>query len=130
MGKYVNAEEAVFSVFGSAEWAAETTKAFPTGFKGEKGEPPFLRLALVPNGEGLNRRSTSGVLMIEIFTAWGKGPRESSLIADKLDTFLQSKTVGTTQFFESSLGQYLQDKDDETLGRAIYSLPFAHFGAL
>ena len=128
MGKYSGAEQAVFDVLDSTPWKAEDIKTFPTGFDGEMGAPPFIRVTLVYSGPSVNHRSTSGVLNIEIFTAWGQGPRPASNIADKLDGYFQHISYGVTQFFYSNLSAYIKDSANSDLGRAIYSVPFSHFG--
>ena len=125
MGKYSQAQDNVFSVLDAMK--AEV-RAYPSGFDGDKGDPPYIRVTIVPSGPPLNASSISGVLLVEIFTAWGEGPARSSELADTLDRYLQRKTVGTTQFFSSSMDRQEQDKDNATLARVIYSLPFAHFG--
>ena len=129
MGKYERAEQSAFDVFASAAWKAMNISAFPRGYKGDFGNPPYVLITLVYGDEGVNAQATSGVLMIEIYTAWGTGPRPSTKIADQLDTVLQKKTIANTQFFESTLTAYEQDKDNLQLGRRIYSIPFSHFGA-
>lgn len=128
MGKYLTAEADIWSIFGSLEWQAEEVKAYPVGYEGEKGPVPYVRLSIVPSGPPLNSNSSSGILLVEIFTAWGEGPRSATIIADKLDTYLQRKTIGTTQLFLSSLDRHEKDKDNPSLGRSIYSLPYTHFG--
>lgn len=128
MGKYSGAEQAVFDVLDSALWKAEDIKTFPTGFDGEMGAPPFIRVTLVYSGPSITASNASGVMNIEIFTAWGLGPRPSSEIADTLDKYFQHITYGTTQFFNSNLGGFIKDRDNSGLGRAIYSVPFSHFG--
>jgi len=128
MDKYVEVEDKVFAVFDSDGWKAERLKTFPTGFDGDKGDAPYLRLSLVYSGAGPGTHTTSGVLMIEIFTAWGEGPRSATLIADILDRYFERKSFGNLQFSLSTLASYLRDKDNPGLGRAIYSLPFTRYG--
>jgi len=128
VGKYTDGLFSVYHVFDTDAFKAESLKVFPSNFDGDKGEPPFLRFTVVPGGPPLNAASTSGVLLVEIFTAWGVGPTPANQIADILDKHLQRKTVGTTQFFVSSADKQERDKQNEGLARMFYSIPFAHFG--
>lgn len=130
MGKYALAQTNVFSIFSSTAWKAEGVKAYPRAYVGDKAGAPYVLVTIVPSGTPLNASSLSGVLLIEIFTAWEDGPDPSTKIADKLDKHFQRKTVGTTQFFNSSCDQLLQDRDNPVLGRAVYTLPFSHYGAI
>lgn len=128
MGKYVAAEQAVFNVFDSPEWQAEGIRAVPLGFDGPVTETSYIRLSVIPNGASVNSGSISGLVMIEIFTAWGEGPRPSTIIADKLDEYLQHKSYTGIQLFKSSMAVFARDSSNPTLGRSIYSIPFSHFG--
>jgi len=128
MGKYVLTESEIFTLFDSAEWKAEAIPTFPANFDQESGGKEWIRMSIVPNGDSLNMLSISGVLMIELFIATGRGPRPISVIADTLDSYLQQRTFGTTQFFKSALGPVERDRDNPILARAIYSIPFSHFG--
>ncbi len=131
MGKYTALESDLFTFFGSDAWKEENLKTYPVNFNPEEmGAPPFVRISIVPEGGALNALSISGVLMIEIFTVVGNGPRASSEIADTLDRRLQEKTFGRTQLFRSAMSQLQLDRDNTTLARTLYSLPFIHFGAL
>lgn len=128
MGKYRKAQDEIFSVLASTAWSAENIKSFPSGYDGDKGEPPFVRFTVVPGGVPINAGSISGVLQVEIFTAWGQGPAPASDIADTLDKHLQRRTIGTTQLFNSSMDGQVRDRDNPGLARTLYSLPFSHFG--
>lgn len=125
MGKYSSAQTDIFNLLNQLK---SDVRVFPNNFKGEKGDPPFVRVTIVPSGPPLNASSLSGVLLVEIFTAWGEGPDSSTNIADKLDKHLQYKSVGQTQLFNSSMDRQERDKDNQALSRTIYSLPFSHFG--
>jgi len=128
VGKYSEGLFDVYHVFDTQAYKEENIKTFPSSFEGDKGAPPFLRFTVVPGGPPLNAASTSGVLLVEIFTAWGAGPTPANQIADILDKHLQRKTVGRTQFFLSSADKQERDKEDKVLARMFYSIPFAHFG--
>jgi hypothetical protein len=135
MGKYTNLEKDIFSLFANITWTAEVIKTFPSNFVTVNAGEEFIRINILPKGAGINLNSTSGVLLIDIFTLAGNGTKRTSLIADKLDSYLVGKTLSTestavTQFANSSLDYSGQDKDNPTLFRATYSIPFNFFGAL
>lgn len=127
MGKYELAEQAVFNVFDSTEWKDKEITSVPSGHDGPL-TAPYIRIKVIPSGQSLNAKSISGLVMIEIFTAWGEGPRPSTRIADILDEFLQYKSFPQIQLFLSACTGFEQDVDKNDLGRAIYSVPFSHFG--
>jgi len=128
MGKYRDLQDAVFALFASVGWTDEDIKAFPVGFEGEKGVPPYIRVSILSSGADINTTRASGLLMIEIFTAWGGGPSSASEIADTLDSHFAKKILDGVQFFVSTLTQFERDRDNSGLGRAVYSIPFSLFG--
>jgi len=133
MGKYENLEKDVFSIFGSTLWKSENIKTFPVNFIELTPGTEFVRVSVIPSGNGINLTSISGVLIIDIFTSAGNGPRRTSLIADKLDSYLVGKSVSTvsgnsTQFNKSALAYVGLDTVNSALYRATYSIPFNYFG--
>jgi hypothetical protein len=133
MGKYENLEKDVFSIFGSTSWKNENIKTFPVNFIELTPGTEFVRVSVIPSGNGINLTSISGVLIIDIFTSAGNGPRKTSLIADKLDSYLVGKSVSTvsgnsTQFNKSALAYLGLDTVNSALYRATYSIPFNYFG--
>ena len=133
MGKYENLEKDVFSIFGSTLWKSENIKTFPVNFIELTPGTEFVRVSVIPSGNGINLTSISGVLIIDIFTSAGNGPRKTSLIADKLDSYLVGKSVSTitgnsTQLNKSSLSYVGLDTVNSALYRATYSIPFNYFG--
>jgi len=133
MGKYENLEKDVFSIFGSTLWKNENIKTFPVNFIELNPGNEFIRVSVIPSGNGINLTSISGVLIIDIFTSAGNGPRRTSLIADKLDSYLVGKSVSTitgnsTQLNKSSLSYVGLDTVNSALYRATYSIPFNYFG--
>ena len=129
MGKYENTFKDIFSVFDSATWKAEAIGTYPNNFAPILNSE-YIRVNIIPSNEGINLRSTSGILIIDIFTAAGEGPIRSSVIADKLDSYLQGQTLsttlgGTTQFSNSSIAP---KGVNESLFRAQYTIPFNYFG--
>lgn len=132
MGKYVALETDVFSVFSTNQWKAENIKTYPINFVTINPGAEFIRVSVISSGEGVDIKSISGVLIIDIFTSAGNGPRQSSLIADKLDQYLVGKSFstgnGTTQCHNSTMKHVGLDADNPSLFRSIYQIPFNHFG--
>jgi len=136
MGKYTNLDNDIYALFGTTAWRAERIKTLPSNFIGMAEVGEFIRISIIPSGKGLNHRSVSGILMIDIFTQAGDGPKRPSVIADLLDSYLSGKSIstnsGTTiQFPESSaLDHKGTDKDNPTLYRVAYTIPFNYFEVL
>jgi hypothetical protein len=127
MGKFKTIQTDVFSVFASTAWKNEKIKTIPSNIKAPAG--PFIRVNIITDGRGVNNISVSGVLIVDIFTEAGKGPDPAIFIADKLDTYLVNKTLGTAsqgvvQFFNSTYSP-LDVKD--TLSRGQYTIPLKYF---
>ena len=123
MGRYSKAQSLVFSVFGTDAWKATKIKTIPQNFI-DTGSAEFIRVSIVPSGKGANLSSISGLCIIEIYTAAGKGITRSMQIADLLDGFLHGKSIDTVQFFHSTMTIRGIDKDNPKLFRSLYSIPF------
>lgn len=135
MGKYANIDSSILSVFGTDTWKAEKIKTYPSNFIQIGGQNEFIRISIIPSGQSVNLNSVSGIVLIEIFTKAGEGPKRSSTIADKLDVYLSGKsfTVETgkvVQFMSSNLSSGEKDPDNATLFRVTYSIPFNYFEVL
>lgn len=133
MGKYEELYRDVLSIFGTTNWVAEGVKTVPSNYTGVDSLENYIRVHLIPSGLGINRRSVTGVLLIDIFTTAGGGPIDAAVIADKLDKYLISRskrlTKGTIQFLEnSSMSSGGKDKDNTALFRSAYTLSFNYFG--
>jgi len=133
MGKYSDLQNDVFSIFNSTAWKAENIKTYPTNFIAVNSGNEFIRVSIIPSGNSVNLISVSGVLIIDIFTAAGNGPKATTTIADKLDSYLVGKSIMTqgsnrTSLFNSSLVMSGNDKDNPALYRATYTVPFNYFG--
>ncbi len=134
MGRFVKLENDIFSIFGSDAWLDEEIKTFPANYESNGVDNEYIRVSIVPSGMGINTDSASGILIIDIFTANGKGPRRASEIADVVETFLVGKSINTvgnyvTQFYVGSLAHRGTDKDNPSLFRSTYNIPFNYFGA-
>jgi hypothetical protein len=125
MGKYASITSAVYSVFNSAAWKVEKIKTFPANLKcsGDK----YIKVDIIPSGIGLNVNSCSGVVIIDIHTPPNEGTAAVTLIADKLDNYLQGQTIGPVQFFGSTMAP---GKTEDALPKSSYTIPFNYFGAL
>jgi hypothetical protein len=135
MGKYTNLQSDIFTVFNSNDWKAELINTFPENFVPSTTGDDYIRVSVIPAGNGVNRLSLTGILIADIFVAGGAGPKRASAIADKLDAYLEGKTLATignntTAFLFSSLKPVGQDEDNPSLYRFSYSIPFNFFGAM
>jgi len=133
MGKYLNLEEDIFSVFSSSEWIAENIKTFPSNFVEMNGGNTYIRVSIIPSGTGINEKSISGIVIIDIYTPAGNGPKAATLIADTLDSYLQNKSISlvsgnVTQFLQSSFAPKGRDRDTKSLYVTNYTIPFNYFG--
>lgn len=132
MDKYANLENAILAIFGTSGWNAEAIKTFPANFVAVGSGSEFIRVSIVPGGEGINLNSVSGVLIIDIFVSAGMGLKRSSVIADRLDSYLVGKSFttssGVLQLAGSGLAHKGVDKDDPSLHRSAYTVSFNFFG--
>lgn len=132
MGKYEALAKAIYGVFGTAEWTAENIKTYPSNYVGTEVGDRYIRVNVFPQGAGVNLKSASGQVLVDIFTPAGVGPLEVSLIADKLDAYLVGKSksidIGVVQLGGSALAHIGQDKSNSALFRAQYAIPFNFFG--
>jgi hypothetical protein len=131
MGKYSAVEQDVFSVFKRPRWTNEGVLTFPTNYVGSAPNNEYIRVSIISGGSGVNLKSTSGILNIDIFVQAGQGPKRVVEIADKLDKHLVGKSLetgsGHTQVGSSNLVLSGYDKDNSALYKAVYSVPFNYF---
>lgn len=129
MSKYVNLEQSLFNIFNG--WTEEI-KIFPDNYENDEALDTFLRFSILPMSTGINLKSLAGVIIVDIFTPSGSGPRMSSTLADTLDSYLLGKSIesefANTQFGSSTLKPLGKDKDDPTLFRTQYIIPFNFYG--
>jgi len=136
MGKYTNLNSDIYSVFSTDTWKAEKIVTRPSNFVGMDKPTEFIRVSVIPSGTGLNRKSVSGILIIDIFTQAGGGPKRYASVADKLDSYLSGKSLSTVagaaiQFPSSSaIDPKGNDKDNPALYRVAYTIPFNYFEVL
>lgn len=133
MTTYSTIIDDIYSVFSSNSWKLEGIKTFPSNFSVPEGVMEYIRVSIIPSGPGINLKSKSGIVIVDIFTAAGLGESRYTAIADKLDDYLVGKSFSTvagnvTQFSNSSLVYSGLDPDNNLLSRASYSIPFSHFG--
>ena len=133
MGKFTDSEGDIFSVFGSSAWKGEGIETQPSNYTSPEAWTEYIRVNILCNGTGPNKVSVSGILIVDIFTPAGQGPSRATLIADKLEDYLSCKSLqtagqGVTQFQSGSLSPIGTDKDNQTLFRSSYTIPFTYFG--
>lgn len=137
MGALANINSDILGVFGSAAWIAENIKTVPDDFAGTNIGSEFIRLSIIVSNSNKTNplQSRSGQLIVDIFVPGGKGPKRPTAIAEKLDSYLVGKVLksnvsnkGSTQFGSSSLSGMGADKDNPSLFRSTYTIPFDYFG--
>jgi hypothetical protein len=133
MGKYTNLEKDIFALIDDNLSLIPNLKIYPSNFVDTSPESLFIRVSIIPSGNGLNIKSISGLMIIDIYVPAGTGPRMTSEIADGLDVHLVGKTLktttgGSTQFGNSSLQPLGIDKDNPTLYRSSYTISFNFYG--
>jgi hypothetical protein len=129
MGRYIDAQSKLFSVFASAAWLIKNIKTYPSDFSPTDKAEEFIRVHIIASSEPLNMNSLSGILLIEIYTAFGKGPTRANEIADILDDFLKSITIENwLQLTTSTLMPKGQDRENSLLTRSDYTIPFNLYG--
>jgi len=131
MGKYNDIETTVYAIFDTSAWKANGISTYPTNY-GSNNSQEFIRVNVIPSGIGINRRSGSGLLQIDIFIEAGKGSKRITQISDLLDAHLSGyfKTISggpSLQFFGSSLAFRGLDEDNPALYRALFSTPFQYY---
>ena len=132
MGKYTRLTQDILSLFGTSTWVAEGIKVVPQNFVGDTVVTEYLRVSVVPSGAGVNGSSTSGLLLIDIFSPVGSGPSRSAALADKLDSYLLGKSFNTgvsgsiTQISKTSNFR-ITGTGESTYCHAIYQVQFNHF---
>lgn len=132
MSKYDNLYKEIFSVFDSQSWKSQDIRTSPSNYF-ETAIPPFIRVNVISNRNGVNNVSISGILLIDIFVPANGGPIEIARIADTLDNYFEGKSLNTlsnhvAQFKFSTMVEKGTDKADPTLFRAAYTIPFNFSG--
>jgi hypothetical protein len=133
MGKFVDIQDDVFSVFSAAAWLAESIKTYPQNHIAVNPGNEFLRVSVVPSSYLSTLYSLSGQLKIEIYTPAGLGPKRPFEIADLLDQYLSGKYLntsgnGATQFLNSTMDEGRIDEDNSSLYRSTYTISFNYTG--
>ena len=127
--RYSDSQQKIFSVFGSQAWVNQDIITVPQDVVPLDTTNEYVRISIVPSGQGINLISLSGICIIDIFTAFGEGPSRANEIADKLDVFLMGITIeGVVQFGQSTLLPKGRDKDTPSQARYSYTIPFNYFG--
>jgi len=129
MSMFEDAQASVLGAFSQTSWTDLGISTYPSNFApgGETSE--YIRVSVVLSGQGVNKNSVSGVLLVDVFTASGDGPKRPNQIADLLDSLLKGKTFGNVQVSaNSSLGMGEIDKDNPNLFHTRYSVNLNYFG--
>lgn len=125
MNNFKVATTAIMGLFASFP-----VTAVPSDFVGQP--LPYVRITPLFNSSDTNRLSLSGLLMVDVFVLRGNGPIGTMEIADSLETLMSNKQLtvadgSVVQFGAGSLGPSKIDKDNETISRSVYSIPFNFF---
>ena len=129
--KYSLLQQEVYAIFASAEWQNEDIPLSPSNFNPKSDATEFLRITILPSRAESTFGSldcVSGLILIDVFTPVGTGVVRAHQIADVLDTYLAGKTLGNTQLFSSNFSPFGRDRDNPSLYRGIYSIPFSYYG--
>lgn len=130
--KFTRVEADVYSVFAQDSWITEEIVTYPSNFPPDDGVGEYIRVAIIASGSAPRLQSTSGVVLIDIFTEADRGSHRPNVIADKLDQYLLGKSLktgqGTTLFLGSSMIHNGIDRDTKTLFRSTYTINFKFFG--
>lgn len=130
MDRYASMYSDVYSVFSSTAWVTAGVKTVPENYTASGIGNEYIRVSvLFGGGYGYVNlpSSQSGQLIIDIFAPAGEGMKKLSTIADKLNSFLERKTVGYTQFSTSSFSPLGLDAANASLYRGKYSISFNYF---
>jgi len=108
-------------------------QVFPADYKGELPKPPFLKLNIVFSPASLEATSgtkkVSGVVLVSIYYESGGGQLQASEISELLNDIFEKKLLNFGIQTKVSSLQFLgTDKNDASLSRADYSVPFSYYG--
>lgn len=132
MGKFLDLESVVYSIFGSQSWKNENIPTYPLNLVKNDSNKEYIRISIIPGSQSVNINSSSGVLIIDIFTDYNTGTKAYFKIADKLDSYLVNKSFFKNKYAlqlgTSSLAPSGQDPETRSLFRAQYTINFNFFG--
>jgi len=131
--KYSSLQEDINAIFASQPWLDLQIETHPEGFVGNTYEKEYVVVTIIASEPKTSITSVSGQILIDIYIPAGLGLKRAYEIADLLDEQMAGKVLyntlaGTTQLGSSSLQGRGTDKDNQSLYRAIYSIPFTFFG--
>lgn len=133
MGKYINLQKAIYSFFSGLTWGLEEIPSYPQDVAITETHEKYVRISIIPGGDGINLKSVSGICIIDIYTSADLGITGPLSIADKLDEYL----VGGEKYLNDSRLQFPKnstmvpkgrDKENPNLIRHSYTIPFVYFG--
>ena len=105
---------------------------YPADYRGKVSSTPFLKLSIVLGNANRfayqDNKKVTGLVIVSIFYPAGSGQSYPTTLTASLDSLFESKllTYGI-QTSVSSLQFLGPDRDDTTLSRADYSVPFVYY---
>jgi hypothetical protein len=121
-------------LLASSEWTTLIEEpVYPHDYKERATSVPYLKYQVVPGKvtrpSYQNKKKLIGLIQVSIFYESGSGQLAPALIADKLDQVLQDAIPSVSFQLQQSYIQYLgPDRDNTTLSRADYWIPFTFYG--
>lgn len=131
MGKYASLKTAIFSHLSGLTWGMENIPTYPQDMTPKTTDEKFVRISIIPGGNGINLNSVSGICIFDIYTS-ADDPFLWTTIADKLDEYFVGsfkEQTGILQFpLASTVVPKGRDKDNPSFIRHSYTIPFVYFG--
>lgn len=109
-----------------------TLPVYPSDYRGAVTSVPFLKLNIVLSTANRvayqDNKKVTGLVIVSIFYPAGSGQSYPTTLTDYLDALFESKLLAYgIQTNVSSLQFLGPDRDDTTLSRADYSVPFVYY---
>jgi hypothetical protein len=127
-------EEIVDSIYNLIHNSSFSIPIVPKEFYGTLGpDDEFLAVQiLMPNSElFFNAKKINGLLCIDIFTKVGEGDLKSASLLDELDSVFQGTALSNgLHFLNSQSIDHGKDRDNPSLRRVEYQIPFKLYGEL
>jgi hypothetical protein len=127
-------EEIIESIYDLVHNSTFSIQMVPRDFYGAIGpNDEFFAIQIVMPQADLfyNSKRMNGMLYIDIFTKIGEGDLRAAVLMDELDSVFQGKTLPNgLQFFQSQSLDMGKDRDNPSLKRIEYQIPFKFYGEL
>lgn len=123
--------QTIYSLINTSLAAVYPT--YPSDYKEEPSSVPFIKVTIVfSRAERYaykDKKEINGMLLLSVFYPSGEGQLDASRIADELDLIFQDRLLLPNLQFYLGSAQFLgPDKDDNSLSRMDYSIPFCYYG--